>query len=151
MKRAAAIAIGLCALATAASAGAAATRTLGAQLTPQQVVTPKGKPAQLPSSLDRAHGRFAAVVDTQTHKLRWQLAWSGVGKPPLVVADIHIGQPGKFGPILLRLCGPCTSGEHGVTTLKRSVAQQLVAGQQWVTLITGEHPNGVLRGQIKVG
>jgi hypothetical protein len=37
-----------------------------------------------------------------------------------------------------------------VLKLKPSVAQQLIVGKQWLTLITDKYPNGAVRGQIAV-
>jgi hypothetical protein len=67
-----------------------------------------------------------------------------------VVADIHVGPPKKFGPVLVRLCASCKSGQNGVQKLKASFARQLIIGKQWVTLITDKYPNGAIRGQIAV-
>ena len=62
-----------------------------------------------------------------------------------------IGKPGKFGPILMRVCGPCKRGQSGVIKLKSGYAARLATSDQWVTLITEKYPNGVVRGQVKVG
>jgi hypothetical protein len=128
---------------------APAAHTLSAKLTSQAVVTSQGKPFAFPASLAHATGDFSATLSADD-KLSWHVSFAKLGSPHLVVADIHVGPPGKFGPVLLRLCASCKPGQNGVMTLKPSVARQLVIGEQWLTLITDKYPNGVVRGQIAV-
>lgn len=122
---------------------------LSARMAPHAVVTPNGKHFAVPASLRHATGAFSATLSGD-NKLSWRLSYAKLGNQHLVVADIHIGPPGKFGPVLFRLCSSCTSGQNGVLTLKPSIARQLIAEKHWVTLITDKYPNGVVRGQITV-
>jgi hypothetical protein len=78
------------------------------------------------------------------------MSFARVGSNPLRIVDVHYGQPGKFGPIVVRLCGPCKAGQSGTKKLKASAAHSISAGATWITVITGAYPNGVIRGQIKV-
>lgn len=118
-------------------------------MTSQAVVAPDGKPFAVPKSLAHATGDFSASLSSD-NELTWHLSFAKLGNPSLVVADIHIGRPGKFGPVLQRLCASCKSGQSGVLELKPSVAQQLATGDHWLTLITDKYPNGAVRGQIAV-
>ena len=77
-------------------------------------------------------------------------SYSGLGNSRLVIADVHIGKPGRFGPVLVRLCADCRSGQSGVKKLKRDDPAKFLATNTWLTIITGQYPNGVVRGQIKV-
>jgi hypothetical protein len=89
------------------------------------------------------------VIDTRTGILDWQLEYQGLGNPALPIADIHIGPRGRFGAVLVRLCGPCKSSDSGSVQVKppsRSV--QLTSGNTWVTLLIDKYPNGAIRGQI---
>jgi len=76
------------------------------------------------------------------------VSYSNLGSTALVIADIHTGKSGRFGPILIRLCGPCKPGQSGVKTLKSGALATLKSGNTWATLITDKYPNGVVRGQI---
>jgi hypothetical protein len=125
------------------------THDLSATLSPKQVVTPNGKPFTVPAALAHATGSFSATLGTDD-KLNWQLTFSGLGNPQLVVADVHVGPSKKFGPVLFRLCTSCKSGQTGALQLKEPIAHQLLIGKQWLTLITEKYPNGAIRGQISV-
>ena len=59
-------------------------------------------------------------------------------------------EQGAFGPVLVRLCGPCTSGERGVIRLGPGLAHALAHGRNFVTLITDRYQNGIVRGQLLV-
>jgi len=150
------IAVGLSAVALAAPAGSSAGRSsaakslkLSAAMTPKQVVTPKNKPWPVPASVRKARGAFSGTVSSDGRKLSWKISYSGIGNPRLAIADIHYGKAGQFGPILVRLCGPCHSPQSGVATLKKGVSSQFGTGSTWVTIITDKYPNGVIRGQIR--
>ena len=150
------IAVGLSAVALAVPAGSVAGSSLAtksvsvsAVMTPQQVVTPKNKPWPVPSDVKNAKGTFTGTVSSDGRKLSWKVTYSGIGNPTLAIADIHYGKKGQFGPILVRLCGPCKSGKSGVAKLKAGSAKQFTSGNAWVTVITTKYPNGVVRGQIK--
>ena len=62
----------------------------------------------------------------------------------------HDGSKGRFGPVLVRLCGPCTSGERGVIRLEPGLAHALAHGRNFVTLITDRYQNGIVRGPLLV-
>jgi hypothetical protein len=81
--------------------------------------------------------------------LRWRISYSGLGSSPLQIADIHYGKPGRFGAILVRLCGPCKSGQSGTKKLSPWAVHSIKSGSAWITIITGRYPNGVIRGQIR--
>jgi hypothetical protein len=138
-------------LAGAGDTAAAKTYKLGATMNARGVVTPKNKPWKVPAAASKAKGTFTGKLNSVTGKLSWRITYSGVGNPALSIADIHSGAPGKFGPILVRLCAHCTSGQTGVVKVKASAQKDIAAGNSWVTVITEKYPNGVIRGQIKVG
>ena len=135
----------------ASSAMAIVTKTFGlnAKMSASQVVTVKNKPWKAPAAVANGKGTFGGTLNTTTRKLTWRITYTGIGNPTLAIADIHLGPPGKFGAIIVRLCGPCTSGQKGVSTIKRSFVPDITSGNSWVTVITGKYPNGVIRGQIK--
>ena len=122
---------------------------LSATMTPSQVVTPTNKAWTVPSRLRHAHGNLKASVSADGTKLSWKLSYSNLGQPALVIADIHVGKSGRFGPILVRLCGPCKPGQSGVKKLKAGAVATLKSGNAWATLITDKYPNGAVRGQIR--
>jgi hypothetical protein len=134
----------------AGESASAKTYRLSASMTPQQVITPRNLRWRVPAALASAKGSFTGTVDTQRRVLTWQISYSNIGRSPLVIADIHAGPAGRFGPIVLRLCAECKSGQKGTKRLTKVATDSLSTGDTWVTVITGKYPNGVLRGQIKV-
>lgn len=135
---------------SAGDATAAKTYRLSVGMTPGQVITPRNRRWRVPADVARARGTFTATFDAQRRRLAWKISYTGLRNEPLVIADIHVGKPGRFGPILVRLCSECKSGQKGVKRLTKTKAQILTVGNTWVTLITAKYPNGVLRGQIKL-
>lgn len=129
-----------------AAAAFAVAFNVSATMTPKQVVTPKGKPWVVPNGVKAARGSLTGRLAADGRTLTWRLTYSRV--PGTVIADIHIGKPGKFGAILGRLCSECRSGQSGRLKLKRNYASQFRLRNTWVTLITPRYPNGVVRGQI---
>jgi len=81
-------------------------------------------------------------------KLSWKIVYSRLARPKIVIADIHYGRFRHFGPILVRLCGPCRSGQQGTKPVTAAAARALKTGGSFVTLITNRNPNGEIRGQI---
>ena len=126
--------------------GTAATLKLSARMNARQVVPHKPK-----GNVARATGTFTGtLVGTGSRwKLSWKITYSRLDNPSIVIADIHYGKRGKFGPIIVRLCGPCKSGQHGVRKVKGSWVPAIKAGNSFITLITGKNPNGEIRGQIR--
>lgn len=123
-----------------------ATLSLRASMTPTQVITPSGKQWRVPPSVRSARGTFTGKLLADGRTLTWRITYAKVSGR--VIADIHIGRPGKFGGVLGRLCTACRSGQTGRLKLKRNYATQFRVNNTWVTLITPKYPNGVIRGQI---
>jgi hypothetical protein len=118
----------------------------------RQVVTTLNKPLKSPPALEAAAGVFTGTLTVSGNqtKLTWQLTYNGLGKRHLDIVDIHLGKPGAFGRILVRLCVQCKSGQKGTALVNPMVAQAISAGNAWVTVITDLYPNGLIRGQIQV-
>jgi hypothetical protein len=64
-------------------------------------------------------------------------------------AHIHRGRPGKAGPVIVSLCGPCRSGRKGKTKVSKAVASTVKAGAAYVNVHTAQNPAGEIRGQIR--
>jgi hypothetical protein len=121
-------------------------------MTSRQVVTVTNKPWRVPSSVRDAHGTFTGKLTVSGGKrtLAWRITYVDIGPSKLEIADVHLGKPGRFGQILVRLCGPCRSGQKGTKRVSPTVAKDIRTGNAWITVITNKYPNGVIRGQIKV-
>ncbi len=115
------------------------TPKLGAALTVGQVVPhPQGTKVG-------ASGRFTATL-TGT-RLKWTLSFAALSGPA-TTAQIHSAPRDKRGPLVVVLCGPCTSPENGTATLTKREIAAVVAGKDYTDVRTAKNPNGELRGQI---
>ena len=109
----------------------------------QEVPKPKGVPSG-------AAGSFKAAESERNgkKKLTWRLTFHGLsGKA--TAAHIHLGKRGKAGPVVVPLCGPCTSGAHGTATISNSLDKSIEGGKAYVNVHTIKNPNGEIRGQVK--
>jgi len=106
-----------------------------------EVPAAKGVPAG-------AGGTFTlTLTDKGTFSVSWKLTFSKLsGKA--VAAHIHRGKPGKAGPVLLALCGPCKSGQTGKAPLTEAAGIALKIGGAYVNVHTAKNPGGEIRGQI---
>jgi hypothetical protein len=113
MQRSTAMRLGASALAMSFAVGgvaiAASALPLKATMTPTQVVTPQGKKWKVPAAVKNARATFTGRLGTDGRTVTWQLSYSRV--PGRVLADIHIGRPGKPGAFIGRLCAGCKSGQ----------------------------------------
>ena len=126
----------------------ATTLKLSSKMTAARVVPKKPR-----GNVAHASGTFVGTLTSSGSrwKLSWRVTYSRLAHPTIVIADVHYGKPGHFGPFVVRLCGPCKSGQHGVRKVKASWIPAIKLGNTFMTLITGKNPNGEIRGQIKVG
>ena len=66
-----------------------------------------------------------------------------------VAAHVHKGKPGKAGPVVLSLCGPCTNGKSGKAAVSKAVVDAMKAGAAYVNVHTARNAAGEIRGQVK--
>lgn len=119
-------------------------RTHSAALTARaEVPRPKGVKAGASGaftvSVSASGGRYTATFRLTYRNL--------TGKA--VAAHIHKGKPGKAGPVLATLCGPCTSGKGGKLTISKAVDAAIGSGATYVNVHTAKNPAGEIRGQLK--
>src|SRR6188768_2528702 len=108
----------------------------------QEVPAPTGATAD-------AGGTFSASVtksDTGA-SVSWQLSFNGL-TGDAIAAHIHTGAVGSPGPVVLALCGPCTSPGSGTGTLTTAALDALMAGNADVNVHTQTNPGGEIRGQL---
>ena len=136
------LALVVSALGIAASSGK--TYKVSAKLTP-------GADVPKPSGAANAKGSFLGkyVENSTGAKLTWTLSFSGTTGAAMA-AHIHMGKPGVSGPVIVPLCGPCTSGKSGSARISKAVIKALEAGKAYVNVHTAKNPAGEIRGQVKV-
>ena len=132
--------------ATAGTAGVSPLK-LSADMDSRQVVVPS-RPR---GDVEDATGKFVGTLARNGSRwwLAWRITYRKLDHPSVVIADMHRGKRGKFGPIVVRLCGPCRSGAHGVRRVEARDVPVIRSGRAFMTLITGKNPNGEVRGQIR--
>jgi hypothetical protein len=130
--------------------------TLSASARPQadaiQIATVMNASQEVPSptgDVANARGTFSATVSkTDTGAtVSWQMSFGGL-TGNAIAAHIHTGAPGSPGPVVLALCGPCTSPASGTGTLTETALQALEAGTAYVNVHTPTNPGGEIRGQL---
>ena len=99
-----------------------------------------------------AGGRFSAGLTRKASggTLAWRLTFHGLtGRA--IAAHVHIGAPGKAGPIAVPLCGPCRSGQRGDAKVNARTMAALLGGRAYVNVHTPKNPAGEIRGQARKG
>jgi Cu/Zn superoxide dismutase len=144
------------ALVSALALVAALVVTVGASARPQaqtiQIRTVMKAAQEVPSptgDVSNGQGTFAATV-TKTDtgaSVSWQLSFSGL-TGNAIAAHIHTGAAGSPGPVVLALCGPCSSPVSGTGNLTDAALQALEAGTAYVNVHTPTNPAGEIRGQL---
>jgi hypothetical protein len=121
------------------------TYNLTANLKPRlEVPKPKGVPVG-------ASGLFtgrAVELDNDQARLTWRLTFSKLSARA-GAAHIHVGKPGKAGPVMVALCGPCRSGQRGTAMITHAQLAKIEAGGTYVNIHTAKNAAGEIRGQVK--
>jgi len=99
-----------------------------------------------------AGGQFAlTLVHTGSkYSVKWTLTFYKLTGKALA-AHIHIGPPNGTGPVVVPLCGPCTSGQSGKASVPAKLVTALTAQTAYVNVHTAKNPNGEIRGQLSAG
>ena len=95
--------------------------------------------------MNGASGRFTATVTGTT--MKWNLTFAHLSGAA-AAAHIHSGVRGTSGPVLVPLCGPCTSGVSGSMAVTSAQIAAMTAGKDYVNVHTAKNPGGEIRGQI---
>jgi hypothetical protein len=107
------------------------------------------KPTGVPAGATGSFTGTAVELANDKAKVTWKLTFSHLsGKA--IAAHIHLGKPGKAGPVALALCGPCRSGQKGSGMLTHAQWAKVEAGVGYVNVHTTKNAAGEIRGQIKV-
>ena len=110
--------------------------------------TPMNGLNQVPPVATSATGRIDAVLNKDTHLLRWKLSYKGLSGPA-TAAHFHGPAPaGANAKVTLALKGPLKSPLEGRATLTPAQALDLRAGKWYFSIHTEAHPGGEIRGQM---
>ena len=92
-----------------------------------------------------ASGLFTGTLNGTT--LTWRLTWKQL-TGPATAAHIHMARRGKPGPVIVPLCGPCTSPATGTATLTTAQVTSLRRAGLYVNVHTARNQGGEIRGQL---
>jgi hypothetical protein len=95
-----------------------------------------------------AHGLFKGTLSGS--KLTWKVTFAKL-TGPATAAHIHMAPKGQSGNVVVPLCGPCTNGQTGTSTLTASVMAAFKKHLLYVNVHTDKNPNGEIRGQLAAG
>jgi Cu/Zn superoxide dismutase len=98
-----------------------------------------------------ARGTFTGTAtrsDTGA-SLQWQMTFSGL-TGPATAAHIHVAARGQSGPVVVPLCGPCTSPASGTANVDAALLAAIHAGGAYVNVHTDTNRAGEVRGQVGV-
>ena len=156
------VGLAVAAIASSVSSSAPASTTSTTETTTPASTTEEGKSipyaatlsakAEVPKPSGVRGGAGATFALTLTDKggtytAKWKLTFRNLtGKA--VAAHIHRGKPGKPGPVLIPLCGPCKPGQGGSARISEAAVTAIKKGQAYVNVHTTKNPGGEIRGQI---
>jgi hypothetical protein len=109
-----------------------------------EVPAPKGAPGATGSF----SGKYVEKKDGSA-VFTWKLSFSNL-TGSATAAHIHMGKPGVAGGVIVPLCGPCTSGKAGKTTITKANIDAIEGGKAYVNVHTTKNPGGEIRGQVKL-
>lgn len=81
------------------------------------------------------------------YTVTWKLTFYRLSGKALA-AHIHIGPPSGTGPVVVPLCGPCTSGQSGKAPAPAKLVAALKSQTAYVNVHTQRNPAGEIRGRI---
>jgi hypothetical protein len=90
---------------------------------------------------------FAVPAAGQHWILGWRLSYSNLSSA-VTGADIRLNVPGAASALAATLCGPCTAGKFGRTTLTDDQANAVLKGYGSVVVRTASSSGGEISGQI---
>lgn len=110
-----------------------------------------GQEVPKPSGVRRgATGLFTATLSRESDgsgTLTWKLSFRRL-TGTATAAHIHLGRPGKSGPVALPLCGPCSSGVTGTSQASAAIVRALLRNGTYANVHSAKNPSGEIRGQI---
>jgi CHRD domain-containing protein len=138
-------------LAAALTAGGLALGAGQATKTTLKATLNVGQEVPKPTGVRRgATGLFTATLSRQSDgsgMLTWKLTFRRL-TGAATAAHIHLGRPGKSGPVAIPLCGPCSSGVTGTSPASANVVRTLLRNGAYANVHTLRNPSGEIRGQI---
>lgn len=111
-------------------------------------------PSEVPSptgDVSGARGTFTATATRSATgaSVSWQMTFTGLTGPG-TAAHIHVAARGQPGPVVVPLCGPCTSPASGTADVDATILAALQTGGAYVNVHTDRNRPGEIRGQLGI-
>lgn len=103
---------------------------------------------EVPPNESTGTGSVTATFDTDSNKLSWKGAVSGLSGQ-VTAAHFHAAEAGRNGAVAVAIIGVDKGSFEGSATLTDTQAEDLMAGKWYVNIHTATHKAGEIRGQIK--
>ena len=130
-------------------AGGAGARSQAAQVQIGATMVAADETPAPKGDVGSGRGSFTATL-TKTDTgaaISWQLSFGGL-TGDAIAAHIHIADRGTPGPVVVPLCGPCTSGVSGTANINATVLDAIQNDRAYVNVHTKTNPAGEIRGQV---
>ena len=103
--------------------------------------------AEVPPKQTDGKGACSAMLDTSSHKLTYDITYSGLSGPPTMAHFHGPAEPGKNAGVVIPL-DPPTSPIKGTATLTEAQQADLMGGKWYANVHTAANPAGELRCQM---
>src|SRR5215467_2437761 len=103
---------------------------------------------EVPPNESTGTGSVTATFDTDSNKLSWKGAVSGLSGP-VTAAHFHAAEAGRNGAVAIVIIGVDKGSFEGSATLTDTQAEDLIADKWYVNIHTATHKAGEIRGQVK--
>ena len=103
---------------------------------------------EVPPNESTGTGSVTANFDTESNKLSWKGAVSGLSGP-VTAAHFHAAEAGRNGAVAIPIIGVDQGSFEGSATLTDTQAEDLMADKWYVNIHTATHKAGEIRGQVK--
>ena len=102
---------------------------------------------EVPPNESTGTGSVTATFDTDSNKLSWKGAVSGLSGQ-VTAAHFHAAEAGRNGAVAVAIIGVDKGSFEGSATLTDTQAEDLMAGKWYVNIHTATHKAGEIRGQV---
>lgn len=132
-----------------AVAGGAPARTAADRSQLRALLNPGDEVPPPAGNVADARGTFTATATKAATgaTLQWRLTFSNLSGAA-VAAHLHTGARGVAGPVVLALCGPCTSPVTGTSEIDAALLNAIQSDGVYANVHTPTNPRGEIRAQV---
>ena len=102
-----------------------------------------------PGNVGNGSGTISGSYDDVSNLLDYTITFSGLSGTPSNM-HFHVGAPGVGGGVALGIPGPYTTGSVSASGVAVASDTDLLAGNWYVNVHTGDFGGGEIRGQVNV-